>query len=273
VRINYDPTQTPLANIVFVQIAKNLIKNNFSEKEVTINNFQLIKIIQRVWHRILKLAVDFGHGSQFVIIQNTATDKFAKNLSHYFNIDQLTTQKPNLGECIIKFFKRYLVYKSSEGNKDDIPKELLTEYHQLINSIDSIAYLSTIDGSIILDYSLSLIGFGGEIKNKEDLKDNCFELAADFGLDEPLFQESDSSSDLLNKEKSELVKLFIKSPLIENLKVWNFEEFGTRHRSAARLCTQQELDPFVFVVSQTGDIREFMNLEGKVRVLGPLRPL
>ncbi|MEI2580011.1 pentapeptide repeat-containing protein [Scytonema sp. PRP1] len=279
VRISYDPVLNPLANTLFFQIAKNLSaqrkfiidseKSDFNKKL-----YELMKIIQRVWHRILKLAVNLGHGSQFVIIPNDFSPEL--RLSNYFNIGQFTTQKPNLGKCIIDFFEEYYTYRDSD---DNLKKRLLINYHQLVNSIDFIAYLSTIDGSIILDDNLSLIGFQGEVKTKEDFKEKYYEVKIEPNFGDPLFQQSDDLEILYKKDKSKVKEFFSKSLINdEKLQKWNLEEFGTRHRSAARLCTASELDPFVFVVSQTGDIREFTNLKDKnnenyVGIFGPLRPL
>ncbi|MCC5663229.1 pentapeptide repeat-containing protein [Nostoc sp. CHAB 5784] len=289
VKINHDPVQNPLVNLVFFKIAKNLINDSSIDEKIRddfrnnkINSregfFTLIKTIQKVWHRILQLAVDFGHGSQFVIIPKKSVAK----LQDYFNIEHLTTQEPNLGKCITKYFNQYLTYNSSEGTKaSDELEKLVIANGELINCIDLIAYLSSIDGCIILDDSLSLIGFGGEIRNQENLEEKCVEFAANFTPFDPLLtddllnflDQNQSEEENLEEDKSKIIESFVKFPPDEEPKKWKFEEFGTRHRSAARLCTNQELDPFVFVVSQTGDIREFINLENKVRILGPLRPL
>ncbi|NJO50664.1 MAG: hypothetical protein HC840_15825 [Leptolyngbyaceae cyanobacterium RM2_2_4] len=50
-------------------------------------------------------------------------------------------------------------------------------------------------------------------------------------------------------------------------------QFGTRHRSAARFCGKVP-GAVIFVVSQDGDIRLFVHMDnGKVGIGDPFRPL
>ena len=274
VKVYFDPINNPLSDRLFMKIAENLESDREDPRKFN----ELKIIIQRVWHLILQLAVEFGHGSQFVIIPK----KFNSKDKHdeYLNIGQYVTQ-PNLGEYIKVFFKSYYKYKFEEKTENTISKTLLTHYHQLLTCIDSIARLSTIDGSTVLDDSLSLIGFQGEIKienDNVDPREHCWNMKID--ISNMVFGMPRSSS---NEEKSKAINF----PKVE-CKKWSWKDFGTRHHSAARLCTNDILDPFVFVVSQTGDIREFMNLTGDIRefmnftekptcgsvgIFGPLRPL
>ncbi len=124
----------------------------------------------------------------------------------------------------------------------DIAEIIQNEYQSLLDSARAIAKLSTADGCIVFDQGLRLLGFKGEVLVKET--PDCVELDLD-------------SETLKAKEPP---------------KPFNLNQFGTRHRSAARFCGKVS-GGVVFVVSQDGDIRLFMGLkDGKVGVGGPFRP-
>ncbi|MBD2386286.1 diadenylate cyclase [Cylindrospermum sp. FACHB-282] len=127
------------------------------------------------------------------------------------------------------------------------------------------------------------IGFGGEVKVKDDIdskKFKYFEYKVKTDFNTPLINQNipNDINELLGRKK--LIELLLEPNYLKSLdenpnaNKWESKEYGTRHRSAARLCTVPELNAFVFVVSQTGAVREFMYLaENKVLVLGPLTPL
>ncbi|BAZ28329.1 pentapeptide repeat-containing protein [Cylindrospermum sp. NIES-4074] len=291
VKINADAVQNPLVNICFFEIAAKIIKEKYSShyKAEEFNKFfELIKIIQKVWHRILKLVVNRNRGGQFVIVSSNILEREDPYLDiayfHQPNRDE------NYRNPIIDFFEKYYKYRTSYRMRQDSfsrdlfnDHDLLESYHNLIQYIDIIANLSTIDGNIVFDQYLNLIGFGGEVKVKDDPdseKFKYFEYKVKTDFNTPLINQNipNDINKLLGRE--ELIKLLLGADYLESLDEnpnanrWESKEYGTRHRSAARLCTVPDLNAFVFVVSQTGAVREFMHLaENKVLVLGPLTPL
>ena len=91
--------------------------------------------------------------------------------------------------------------------------------------------LSGTDGALVLTSDLSLLGFGTEIRLEK--------ISAD-------------------------VKVYkVKRPMDEAHEELDSEQFGMRHRSAIKLCSQCN-DIIVFVVSQDGGVSLVWNKEGKV---------
>ena len=197
---------------------------------------------------------------------------------------KLVEQKHDLGECIINFFTLYYREQLVEY-EENVSKELLSAYHELLNCIDHIAYLSTMDGATILYDDLSLAGVRGIVKREnldnleqDNLNIEYLDIKKDPFFGEPrLLEEVNKINDLWEQEDKIIIELLEKVLKNNKENKWNPDNFGTRHGSAASLCTDYELDPFVFVVSQSGDIRQFFNLKDKekkyIGVFGPLRPL
>ncbi|MGJ5633266.1 pentapeptide repeat-containing protein, partial [Nostoc sp. CALU 1950] len=224
VQLNYDPTLNPVANKTFFSIAEALIGDSKAQP-------WLVEIIRGVWSYIFNLAVEFGHGGTFVILPPESSQDSKSSWDRIKSLIDIKheTGEPNLGQHILDLY-----------NSND---KIEFRCQQLFDMARVVAQLSTIDGCVVLDRRLRLLGFGGETQN----------IATD---------------------KSELyVELNSNSSHLEPNGKWNMKQFGTRHRSAARLCASVP-EIAAFVVSQDGDIREFMPLpnEEKVGVCGPLRP-
>ena len=105
------------------------------------------------------------------------------------------------------------------------------------------AQASCVDGAVVLDAALSLLGFRVELCAREaDRLPEC--VALDPESSEPL--------------PTGAVYL---------------SAFGTRHRSAARFCAQVP-GAVAVVISQDGEMRELTRLpDGRVGVCGPLTPM
>ena len=105
------------------------------------------------------------------------------------------------------------------------------------------AHASCVDGAVILDAALSVLGFRVELLARdEDALPVCVALSP---------------------EASE--------PTVTG--VVDMAAFGTRHRSAARFCARLP-GAVAVVVSQDGEMREFVRLpDGRVGVCGPLVPM
>jgi hypothetical protein len=119
-------------------------------------------------------------------------------------------------------------------------EQIQNKYQSLLDSARAIAKLSTADGCIVFDRGLRLLGFKGEV---------------------------------LVRENPECVELNLASETLEEIGSFDINQFGTRHRSAARFCGKVP-GGVAFVVSQDGDIRLFMHIDDrKVGVGGPFRPV
>jgi hypothetical protein len=105
------------------------------------------------------------------------------------------------------------------------------------------AQASSVDGAVVLDAALSVLGFRVELCAREDERlPECVALDPESSEPRPMG----------------LVRL---------------TAFGTRHRSAARFCARVP-GAVAMVVSQDGETRELMRLpDGRVGVCGPLTPM
>ena len=222
IAINYNPTTTSIVKPIYADIAINIVRKN---KQGNLSS-EISKHIGYIWSYILSLAVDFGHGGQFIILPS---DSLLDSIQDDNPLDvNYRATEPNLGVQIADLVAA---------------EQIKEEYQFLLDSARAIAKLSTADGCIVFDRGLRLLGFKGEVLVKET--PDCVELDLD-------------SETLKAKEPP---------------KPFNLNQFGTRHRSAARFCGKVP-GGVVFVVSQDGDIRLFMRLDdGKVGVGGPFRPV
>jgi hypothetical protein len=245
---------------------ENLTKENLSSN---MSNY-----ISNIWSYILSLSANFGHGGQFILLPPGLSlgkvDPESKN-SFLDSGDEPILQvkhkisEPNLGLKIISLDRAtsatkgyqpqapvpFLVGKPSKH--DELPEENFSIafergieqgfskarkiqecYQDLLDTARIIAKLSTVDGCLVFNSDFQLIGFKGEVLVREDSK--CVNK-----LDEEF--KSDEKFDI--------------------------NQFGTRHRSAARFCGKIP-NSVVFVVSQDGDIRVFKHMDnGEVGVAGP----
>lgn len=90
--------------------------------------------------------------------------------------------------------------------------------------------LTAVDGAVVLDSSLNLLGFGAEIRVAED-------CPAEVALD----------------------------TAATKTEAWNIEDRGMRHRSAARFCFSAP-SAIAFVVSQDGDVTAMTRCDDRVLV-------
>ncbi len=265
ISFNYDLGNSSLAKNLYVDI-KNSMISGIEDWDSSSDN-KILKFIKNIWNYVLGLAVEFGHGGQFIILP--ANDSLDPNVIDIkYDVD-----KPNLGEQIIAFCKsidnvnqakdsqpschKYSpIGKISKpdtyigGFKDGFQKGLLElekvqhEYQLLLDSARAIARLSTIDGCVVFDRGLRLLGCKGEVLAKE--LPEC---------EQQIHAEDELCQTIDNPMKNQ----------------FDIMEYGTRHRSAARFCKAVP-GGIAFVVSQDGDIRLFEHLDNKkVGVSGPFR--
>jgi DisA bacterial checkpoint controller nucleotide-binding len=259
----YDPHMTPIVQSIYADIEKSIRSAEKGELSSNISGY-----IGNIWSYILSLAVDFGRGGQFIILPSGyllgERNRLQVEGAGVLQVKH-TTSRPDLGEQIALLDrdtaliqrKRHMIRnpftgeKLPEDNCDSAFKRGVSQglseaehihdkYQTLFDSARAVAKLSTADGCLVFDRELRLLGFKGEVLVREDPE--CVEL------------------DLNHKD-------------FKQKEVFDINQFGTRHRSAARFCGKVP-GAVIFVVSQDGDIRLFVHIDnGKVGIGGPFRPL
>lgn len=195
-------------------------------------------VSQGVVRRVLRLAQNQGHGGMLIFLSEEA-EQLEKSM-HWFRFrvrfrdDESTRRYRSLVVQLLTQLTKRAVSKGLETitwqdyqrmrNTDvtEIEEELIEFSHLLAN-------LMSIDGSLVLDRSFRLIGFGAEILGDQHL--SHVHRALDLEADRFLVEPADTS--------------------------------GTRHRSAYRL-VQGVPDALAIVISQDGDVRVVTNRHGKV---------
>jgi len=183
-------------------------------------------LVKATLARVFSLAVAAGHGGMFVFLPPgmPGLSAAAGALSPGVGVSW-----PNLGRVACNL--------ASQG------RNLATHVEQWETATRVAAQASCVDGAVILDASLSVLGFRVELLGREQgPPPECASLAPE--ACEPI---PDGVVDLA--------------------------AFGTRHRSAARFCAAVP-GAVAVVISQDGEMREFTRLpDGRVAVCGPLVPM
>ncbi|MHC1789553.1 putative sensor domain DACNV-containing protein [Solidesulfovibrio sp.] len=183
-------------------------------------------LVKATLARVFSLAVAAGHGGMFVFLPaaEPATGRAAGLLSPGVGVAW-----PNLGR---------VAQNLAEGGRN-----LAVHLEQWDTATRVTSQASCVDGAVILDPALSVLGFRVELLAREE---DALPVCA-----------------ALSPESSEPVPAG----------VVDLSAFGTRHRSAARFCARVP-GAVVVVVSQDGEMRELMCLpDGRVGVCGPLVPM
>jgi len=134
-------------------------------------------------------------------------------------------------------------HRTTEPDLGAIYDELVTKQdaaseRRLFDAVRTVVQLSAVDGCVVLSSTMQLLGFAGEVSINTD------------------------------EHLPEAVLVNLNPPRPPQVEPVNLRRFGTRHRSAARVCN--ELGARVFVVSQDGAIRAFERLhDGRVSIRGP----
>ncbi len=109
---------------------------------------------------------------------------------------------------------------------------------RLFDAVRTVVQLSAVDGCVVLSSRMQLLGFAAEVNVNT------------------------------GEHLPHAVLIKLNPPQAAEIVPVNLKRFGTRHRSAARVCS--ELGARVFVVSQDGAIRAFERLhDGRVSIRGP----
>lgn len=176
--------------------------------------------ITRLWSEVLTFTLEARHGGAFVILPELGCTP--QDVSHRYGIQCNFPGSGGLG----------LVFADLLGACDDVREAQTAEQREetrdrwsgALQSLDALAKcvadLTNVDGCVVLDWQLNVLGFGGEIR----------------------VPDSDVRLPLVLPETGEV------------LAGGETPHLGTRHRSAARLC-QAHPDLLVFVISQDSELR------------------
>jgi len=216
---SYDNAFSPIF-LPLCRQATALLSPNLGDSE------PLPSLIKATLARVFSLAVTAGHGGMFVFLPPgiqglpTAPELLSPGIG---------VSWPNLGRVALNL--------ACEG------RNMATRLEQWETATRVTAQASCVDGAVILDASLSVLGFRVE---------------------------------LLAHEKGPLPLCLSLRPDAAELTpagVLDMAAFGTRHRSAARFCAKVP-GAVAVVVSQDKEMRELTRLaDGRVGVCGPLVPM
>jgi hypothetical protein len=175
IELTYTSKARLIDNYVYADIEEKILERN---KRLNSSSKRIFWHIRNVWSYILSLAVDFGHGGQFIILPPDIS--LNKKLWQIKDTEVLqvehTATRLDLGAKIATFdcysdqIQQILLKNDFNSRfKDglDIAEIIQDEYQSLFDSARAIANLSTADGSIVFDRGLRLLGFKGEVLVKE----------------------------------------------------------------------------------------------------------
>ncbi len=184
------------------------------------------------------------HGGSFVIIPekiNADAMEEKYNIKLKYKINNL-----NIGKIITDYWKSGKNIHTlevtngvpvNEWYKDFDPRIWKQKRHFLQSSIQAIANLANVDGCVVIDEELNVLGFGGKISKPE--------------------AEFKTMSDI---ERSSVHNR--PSPITEQ----DLKGYGLRHLNAARLC-QAHAGTLAFIISQDGGLRLFTSVESVLSVM------
>jgi hypothetical protein len=187
--------------------------------------------------RVLQAVKQGGHGGTIVLIPNSWRPRdllFRDRFRIKYPIDDGQIWETLL-ECLCAK-RRYHEERFSHGKRKRITSTQLARMHELDyamtdcddlvrDKVRLVASLTAVDGAVVMNRQLHLFGFGAEI------------TAGSGSLDDVLVMRNDKSRG-------------VRTPI---------DDFGTRHRSAMRLCASHE-GPIAMIVSEDGAVRVAMKV-------------
>lgn len=200
-------------------------------------------VAQNIIRRVLRLVRGRGHGGMLIYLNDendTRLDKWLRIRMRFKHVDATNRFR----QLILELMGRALEVGASNGLAEVRWKDFLhmhdaslsKQHDSLVEFSHFLADLMGVDGCLVLNRELRLIGFGGEILGDSHV--SCIERAIDLEGEESVTEPADAS--------------------------------GTRHRSAYRLVSSVQ-DSVVVVVSQDGGVR-FVAHQGGRLVYWPYLP-
>jgi len=187
----------------------------------------LAQFIHKAWSRVLAAAIDNHHGGAFVVIPGIGKPED-------FDIRCKYPAQMRFGDDIRQFWESCVSHAAARDEQERERAIHAWNWRRaaVFTKADILAGLSSVDGCVVLDRNLQVLGFGGEIR-----------------VDNQRVQTAPRA--LRNLKTGQL------TPEDE------LERMGTRHRSAYRLA-KVHAEIIVFVISQDIDLRIFCSDESNV---------
>lgn len=181
--------------------------------------FAAYALARTLWSLVLMTAAELQHGGAFAIVPGSTAPGF-------ISMKYRATDK-RLGPSAAEFFGACArTRRETEGaGFGELAGEWLRRKRGLRAEARALGRLSAVDGCVVVDRGLNLLGFGGHIQVSPDQARRAGRAFTYFDTREP-------------RPESDL------------------KRFGTRHLSAFQLC-QAVQDCLVFVISQDGRLRVF----------------
>lgn len=190
------------------------------------------------FENIINRAAEKSHGATFVVVPDelhTGDQRLVDRIHIKYELSDVTAWNTLVEESVAHrnyfkflFKKRYRFLQDDPEAKPSALKELIqwqkreeVVEQQIHEFEDFVASLSGVDGAVVLTTKFRVLGFGVEILAQS-----------------PSLRQVKVASD----------------PEARNLAELDIDSFGTRHRSAFRLCSSFE-DCIAFIVSQDGGIK------------------
>ncbi len=222
------PQVQELWNALATQMVDSIAQIQGEESRKYFGGFHALgEFIHKAWSCVLASAIDRGHGGAFIVLPTTGSPE-------EFDIRCKYPAQMQFGDDIREFWLNCVNYGQS---KDDGEREQALHHWNwrraaVFTKARILAGLSSVDGCVVVDRCLKVVGFGGEIR-----------------IDDGKLQATPRT--LRDKKTGGL------------LPEANVEQMGTRHRSAYRLAKTHP-GIIAFVISQDGDLRVFCSDEHDV---------
>lgn len=191
--------------------------------------------------RLLHCIQQYGHGGGLLITPRIPTSDV--NIKHQIRYDRLPQALFGLAKHqLLEQEVAHDIAQHCQLDADVIPcvvhqnameykRKLFEHRTEALGCVRFIASLSRVDGFVLLDKNLVVHGFGVEARSDCELTD--------------VYTATDAKA---------TPRLLRQTPL---------SQYGTRHRSMMRYCDSNE-DALGFVISQDGDIRATMKVNGRL---------
>lgn len=187
------------------------------------------QLVRRTWGSILNKVCNARHGGTFLVVPKHADVSTRLRFTYAMKSDRLQSAIQKRA-CFEPGLSNPHYRTSMAGS--DLDDAHFSE-RDLARTSDLVASFAAVDGAVVLERDLSVLGFGAEILKTEIPNENEF---VKYGK-HPHGRPDDK-------------------PLTG---------FGMRHRSAYRFCEKSK-GAIAFVISQDGGLRVFCNPDGKVVV-------
>ena len=184
-------------------------------------------LIHKAWSKVLATTIDKHHGGVFVVLPTEGNPED-------FGIHCRYPAQMDFGDDILQFWQSCINHATKGARESERAiRRWNWRRAAVFDKAGVLAGLSSVDGCVVLNRNLQVLGFGGVIQVNEQQAQEAARTLKNLKTGEPVREE-----DALNG-------------------------LGTRHRSAYRLAKVYP-GMIVFVISQDGDLRVFCSDEDYV---------